>query len=104
MPVSCFEQCVRRRTSGSIVAGLTLGILGVTGWIGFAYYLLMHILVRFCCVLRKAALAFNATPTRTCAGGWLAVHESRRAAQSLPSQQVSTAHYAGCMCTIVYRH
>lgn len=33
------------RVFASLVAGLATGILGVTGWGGFAYYLLAHALV-----------------------------------------------------------
>lgn len=35
-----------RRTSGSLLAGLTTGILGVTGWIGFLYFAVVHLVVR----------------------------------------------------------
>ena len=34
-----------RRTSGSLLAGLSAGILGVTGWIGFLYFTGMHAVV-----------------------------------------------------------
>ena len=35
-----------RRIFGSLLAGLVAGILGVTGWIGFTYYFVSHLLVR----------------------------------------------------------
>lgn len=34
------------RVFASLVAGLATGVLGVTGWGGFAYYFLAHALVR----------------------------------------------------------
>ena len=39
----CMSCC--RRTSGSLLAGITLGICGTTGWKGFGFYFLTHLLV-----------------------------------------------------------
>ena len=35
----------RSRVFASLIAGLAAGVLGVTGWGGFIYYVLVHILV-----------------------------------------------------------
>ncbi|KAK9800176.1 hypothetical protein WJX73_003795 [Symbiochloris irregularis] len=40
------------RTSGSLVAGLSVGILGVTGWIGFLYYAVVHALISGLVILK----------------------------------------------------
>ena len=45
------------------MAGVTLGILGVTGWIGFAYYLLMHLLVR---VLQRLRVCVHLCFVKSC--------------------------------------
>ena len=38
--------CNCSRVFASLVAGLAAGVLGVTGWGGFIYYFLVHILVK----------------------------------------------------------
>lgn len=38
------------RVFASLIAGLATGVLGVTGWGGFAYYFLVHALVSDCTV------------------------------------------------------
>ena len=57
-----FDTYRCRRTLASLVAGLTLGIWGITGWVGFLYYFGIHVVVGI--ILNLACM----TPGAKCSG------------------------------------